>query len=469
MGARGRAELALLSNFDATAVRQRENGDFPPSLASFGRFHGMDWATETSVGHEIARSGRAIGFALTSASGLRIDRLRFAPAQRRIAALFRRSHAGYILPPMRRIDRYILRQLAGPFLFFAATLTGVIWITQSLRFVDLIINKGLSAGLFFYLTLLILPGVWALILPIALFAAVLYTYYRLSADRELVVMGAAGLGPRALARPALALAGVVTVLVYVLTLWLMPLGQRSFANLKAELRTNLSYVLLQEGAFNTVGSGLTVYIRSRGAEGELLGILVHDGREPDRPATMMAERGALVRTEDGPRLVLIAGNRQQIDRSGGQLSMLYFDRYTLDLAPFVSAGEGHWLEPGERYLGELFYPEGTPDDLANAGRLHAEGHDRLASPLYGVAFALIALSALFSGEFKRRGLGWRVAAAVGVAVLVRLSGLALVNLAANLPALAPLIYLNLAAAIGGALWLLIRPRRARRGALPAAA
>jgi lipopolysaccharide export system permease protein len=184
---------------------------------------------------------------------------------------------------------------------------------------------------------------------------------------------------------------------------------------------------------------------------------------------MMAERGALVRTEQGPRLVLVAGNRQQIDRSGGQLSMLYFDRYTLDLTPFVSAGEKRWLEPNERYLGELFYPKGTPDDLANAGRLRAEGHDRLASPLYGVAFALIALAALLGGEFNRRGLGWRLAAAVGVAVLVRLSGLALINLAGNAPALTPLIYLNLAAAIGGALWLLLRPRAARRLALPAAA
>lgn len=370
---------------------------------------------------------------------------------------------------MRRLDRYILRQLAGPFLFFAATLTGVIWITQSLRFVDLIINKGLSAGLFFYLTLLILPGVWALILPIALFAAVLYTYFRLAADRELAVMGAAGLGPRALARPALALAGVVTVVAYVLTLWLMPLGQRSFATLKSDLRTNLSYVLLQEGAFNTVGSGLTVYIRARGAEGELLGILVHDGREPDRPVTMMAERGALVRSDQGPRLVLIAGNRQQVDRNSGQLSMLYFDRYTLDLAPFVSADEGHWLEPGERYLTELFWPGETPDDLANADRLRAEGHDRLAAPLYGVAFTLIALAALFSGEFSRRGLGWRVAAAVAAAVVMRLGGLALVNLTAMFPPLAPLIYLNLAVAIGGALWLMVRPRRARRGPAPAAA
>ena len=60
---------------------------------------------------------------------------------------------------VRRLQRYILRQLAGPFVFFLLSLTGVIWLTQSLRFVDLIINKGLSAGYFAQLTLLVLPGV----------------------------------------------------------------------------------------------------------------------------------------------------------------------------------------------------------------------------------------------------------------------------------------------------------------------
>ena len=105
-----------------------------------------------------------------------------------------------------RLQKYILRQLAGPFVFFLFSLTGVIWLTQSLRFVDLIINKGLSASFFAQLTLLILPNVLMIILPIALFAAVLYVYNNLDGDSEIVVMRSSGLGNLALARPALILA-----------------------------------------------------------------------------------------------------------------------------------------------------------------------------------------------------------------------------------------------------------------------
>ena len=43
---------------------------------------------------------------------------------------------------MNSLARYIFRQLAGPLFVVTLTLTGVVWLTQSLRFLDLIINRG---------------------------------------------------------------------------------------------------------------------------------------------------------------------------------------------------------------------------------------------------------------------------------------------------------------------------------------
>ena len=102
---------------------------------------------------------------------------------------------------MPKLQRYILRQLAGPFVFFLLALTGVIWLSQSLRFVDMIVNKGLSAGYFLYLSSMVLPSVLSIILPIAVFAAVLYTFQRLHADSEIIVMRSAGLSNWSIARP----------------------------------------------------------------------------------------------------------------------------------------------------------------------------------------------------------------------------------------------------------------------------
>ena len=355
---------------------------------------------------------------------------------------------------MSRVTRYILRQLFAPTLFITGALVGVVWLTQSLRFVDLIVNRGLSAGRFFYLTMLLLPGFLSLILPIALFCAVLFTYHRLSFDSEIVVLRAAGLSHRQLARPALALALVATILTYGLTLYLTPLGFRTFKDQQFTIRSSYASVLLQEGVFNTLVDGVTVYVRERKSGGELRGILVHDNRQPSMPVTVMAERGILTSTPEGPRFVMVNGNRQAVARDPDQLSLLYFDRYALDLGLIAEASGEHWREPGERYLPELLNPGSGLDDVNNAKRMLAEAHKRLVSPLYCLAFTLIALAGILSGEFDRRGEWRRILAGAAAAVAFQVVALGLMPLVGKTPALAPLMYLNIVIAIIGASWVL---------------
>jgi hypothetical protein len=73
------------------------------------------------------------------------------------------------------------------------TLTCAIWLTQSLRFIELIVNRGLSIGTFLYLTLLLLPSFLWLMLPISSRRGAVHLQ-PLATDSELVVMRSAGLG-----------------------------------------------------------------------------------------------------------------------------------------------------------------------------------------------------------------------------------------------------------------------------------
>jgi lipopolysaccharide export system permease protein len=347
-------------------------------------------------------------------------------------------------------------------LIVTATLSGVVWLTQGLRFVDMIVNTGLSVLGFLSLTLLLLPTALAYILPIALFCAILFTYHRLNADRELVVMRSAGLSAGALAAPALILAGIVTVILYSFTLYLMPAGYRAFKGLQFTIRHDYGSVLLREGVFNTLIDGLTVYVRERKSGGELLGILVHDNRNPERPVTMMAERGALVQSEDGPRFLLMGGNRHEVDADRGELSMLYFDTYALDLGLFAIAPEDRWRKASERYFHELWFPEGSQEAIERYGRDFApEAHRRLVLPLHAFAFALIALAAILSGEFDRRGQWRRITAGAVIALVVQALGVVFTSMAAEIRAFIPMMYLNVAVAIAGSIYVLGATRRRR--------
>jgi lipopolysaccharide export system permease protein len=360
------------------------------------------------------------------------------------------------------IQRYILRQLVIVAALVTLTLTLAIWLTQSLRFVELIVNRGLSLHSYLYLTLLLLPSFLSLMLPVALFTAVLFTYNKLIADSELVVLRAAGLGPFQLAWPAFVLATVIVSLGYFLSLYLLPWSYRQFKDFEFNVRSDYSAVLLKEGAFNNVSAGITVYIRSREADGELQGILIHDNRVRDKTFTLLAERGRLAMTEDGPRVVLVNGNRQQFDAETGKLSLLYFDRYSVDLGKIGQSQQNRWREPRERYLHELLFPDNSPDDQAYASRLYAEAHNRLTSPMLGFAYTLISLAALLSGEFNRRGQSRRVLSAILLAAMLQTGAIAMSNALVRWPKLTPAPYLVIAVVMIAALWWLSYARRRPR-------
>ena len=345
---------------------------------------------------------------------------------------------------MLRYHRYILKQLALPVIFITVGLTAIIWLTQSLRFIDLIVNKGLSLSSFLHLSMLLLPSFLGVILPIALFCAIFFIYNKLTIDSELVSLRASGASQWSLARPAILLALIVTTLVYAINMYFTPLSYRSFKDRQTIIRSDYSSVLLQEGVFTTLINDVTVYVRARNSEGQLRGILVHDARISDQPVTMMAESGTLVRTDSGPRFVLKNGNRQEIDKAIGKLSLLYFDSYALDLQLITENPEKRWREPRERYLHELLNPGPGHDDQRNRNKFFSEAHQRIVSPLYTIALTAIAMAAVIGGNLNRRGQWRRILSGILAGFSLEAIGLLLANLVSKQPHLVWLMYFNIA-------------------------
>ena len=231
-----------------------------------------------------------------------------------------------------RIDRYILGQLGLGLVLVTVALVALIWLTQSLRFIQIIINRGLSPVVFVKLTLLLVPSFVATILPITCFIVVLLVYARLSGDRELTVMRAAGMSDLRLARPALAVAAAVMLFCYFLNIVLVPASLSAFRNYQFEIRNQIAAFLLEPGVFTPVAFEVMVYVQSRGQDDSLQGIIIEDGRQPDAPATILARSGQLMVTAQGPVVMLQNGSREQVDPRSGRLDVLTFDRNVISLA-----------------------------------------------------------------------------------------------------------------------------------------
>ena len=331
---------------------------------------------------------------------------------------------------MKIFDRYIFKNLLIATVFIAVTLAVVIFLTQSLRFLELVIESGASSSAFWILTALALPRFFEIILPLSLMAATLFLYNRMTSDSELIVVRSVGYAPATLAKPAILLSLLVTIFLLGVTLWVAPKSLSTMQQMRQMIKAQFSTLLFREGVFNEVGQGLTVYVRERGAEGAMNGLMINDSRAVGQPpSTVLAKHGTLVSTDSGYQVIVYEGTRQEYDRESRALKRLNFNRYTIDL-PESDPVRQRWAEPDERTIFELLNPDPAVErDLESLRDFKVEIHRRLVSPLLAVVFTLISCAALLIGPVERRGQVRRIAVAVFAVVVIQGLYIAAYNLA----------------------------------------
>ena len=347
------------------------------------------------------------------------------------------------MSPLRatRIDRYVFRQLLVALVATAGGLAALIWLTQSLHFVELVVDRGLSLRVFLELTGLLIPGFVAVILPITTFVVVQFVYQRLMTDRELTVMRAAGLSPVALSRPALGCGVLVMCCCFVLDIWVVPSSYHEFRTFQFEIRNRMAAFLLQEGVFTPISNQMTVYVRSRTRDGILHGILVEDDRQTNSRATILAERGRIVDGANGePDVALENGSREEIDRQTGRLNVLTFDQNTISLASSSKGDNEEFRDATEMSIPELLHPDPRVTLARDRGKFLVEANRRLTAPFTAMSFALVALVSVLSGAFSRHGNIVRPTVAIAIVVALLAAGLVIQNIAARMTVLIPLIW-----------------------------
>ena len=370
---------------------------------------------------------------------------------------------GRFLPNMTLIQGYLFRQIARPVVGACAALTGIGILSQSLDQLQVIVERGQSVWVMIKLTLLAVPQLLAVIVPIGLFVGALIALTRLQREQELTAIFASGVTRWAAIRPAIRLAVIAALVTLSVTTVLQPWGQRQARAEAFAIRTDLAAALIEEGQFVQGPNGLTVYVQQIEQNGLLKNLFVYVD-EGDKVTTWDAAEARFGRVDGRPVLSLVNGSRQSFS-SRGVLEYLSFGQTVVDLSPYAKLTEQIRYKPADLYLPQLFNP--SPRDLesvGSAGELMAEAHSRLSAPLYALLAMAMALTAIMGGQFSRTGYGLRIAKAAAAFLIVRVAGYGIVSASAWNGWLNVLQYLLPIVATAIALRLLFRalkPRRSR--------
>jgi len=252
--------------------------------------------------------------------------------------------------------------------------------------------------------------------------------------------------PWVLFRPFLAVAIVVSLLVAAISTYVSPWGLRQLRLWANEVREDLVTNIVQPGRFTKLEANLTLHIRERRPNGQLLGIFIDDQRDPKERATILAEQGDIVKNDRGLFLVLENGSVQRHQTGQRDPALVLFDSYGFDLSSISSGTQNVRYSTRERYLWELFDPTWTDKQFADQpAQVRAELHDRITAPLYPLAFVVMTYAYLGAPRTTRQGRTMSLMGAIGVVAALR--GLGFVGMIAgvNAPFALVLPYLALIA------------------------
>jgi lipopolysaccharide export system permease protein len=361
----------------------------------------------------------------------------------------------------------MLSQLLVLFGFFALVLVSVYWVNRAVILFDRLIADGHSAGVFLEFTALSLPKVIGMVMPMAAFAAAVYVTNKLSSESELTVVQATGFSPWRIARPMLIFGVLLALGMSIITHFLIPASLSQLRMREVEISGSISARLLREGVFLHPTNGVTFYIGDITAEGELVNVFLSDRRSDQRAITYTAERGFLLRDDDGPKLVMLQGMAQNYDLDTQRMSTTTFSDFTYDISAFIKSDNGlvRRIEHVSTWALLTRPDEIAAETLAPLAHIAEEAHSRFQQPLLCIVAALIGFSALMVGGFSRFGVGRQIIGSIFLLVIIKLVESAVTEPARSNVELWPLVYVPTLVGFvisGTLLHLAARPFRRRR-------
>ena len=303
---------------------------------------------------------------------------------------------------MYALNRYIIKQLAVVSIVLIIVLTILLWLTQSMKLLEFLVDGSADLKAFLQLLSLTIPNILVVVVPIAFGVSVAFVFHKLISERELIVMRASGFDNIQFLKSVAVFASCLTCVLFVLTLNFVPFSQGKLAEMKKSFLTTASVSMIKTGQFNHI-KNVTIYVDSKSSSSVFNDIIIYDARDQNKIMTVIAEQAEISTKEDG-RIAITAfnGYRQEEDIKLNKISQVFFGSYHFEYLP--KKVESTVDFPIRALSIQALNKRIAAEPLKRkVGQLYAEKHNRFATPLYALIFGLGVGYLMIYSSFRRAG------------------------------------------------------------------
>ncbi len=312
------------------------------------------------------------------------------------------------------LDRYIFAELLSPFGLSLGALCFVMLTRELLRLVELLVSKGVGLWSVIKVIAMLLPSGLVLTLPIAGLIASITAFGRLSYDKELVAMRAAGLSLFRLSQPVLLFAIAVFSLTLILSQWGQPWSSLNLKKVALNLLKDQLVLALERGMFNEPIPHMVIYVPESSGGKPAKGIFVSDERSDKDPRLIVAEEYQVFmdQTNNQVALRLINGVIHSRPDRVDQYRLVSFTNYDIKMSLSQSAYAATEERPTYDQIMEMIRKGGEKDSTGL--RRLMEYYKDLAFPTASLVFCLLGVPVGIVSKRSGRVGGF----AVGVLIIV---------------------------------------------------
>lgn len=326
---------------------------------------------------------------------------------------------------MKTLNRYISKEIIGPFFLSLFVFTFVLLLDQIMKLVELVVSKGVGLIDIGMLFIYILPSFLTLTIPMSFLLAVLLAFGRLSSDSEITAIKASGVSLYTMMIPVSVLSLLAYGMTFYLTLYALPWGNQSFRVKVFEIVMGRASAGIKERIFNDDFDGIVLYADRLKDGGERMeGVMIYDQRSKDGYA-ILAKEGGIV-SDPKTMTVSIRLKNGEIHNAGEGFSYhkVAFSTYDLRINLKGSASKGQ-VSKGEREMTITELREKIKETKGRGGDYRPyeiEVHKKFSIPFACIIFGLIGAPLGIQSRRSGRALGFSLSLGIFLVYYVALTG-----------------------------------------------
>jgi len=232
------------------------------------------------------------------------------------------------------IFRNIFKDITYFFIIASVSLTLIVWVIQSVNYLDFVSEDGHSMKVYFMYSLLSLPKIFNRLILFVFFISVFFTISKYEENNEILIFWSYGIKKSEFINKIIQFSFLFFFISILFSALIVPKTQDLA---KSYIRdSNIDYLpsLIKTQHFNDTASNLTIFVEEKNSQGLIKNIFIKENIDISKSKIISAKEGLLAKKNNSYYLILYNGRLINVDSNN--TNIIKFEKSEFNLSKYGS-------------------------------------------------------------------------------------------------------------------------------------